>query len=388
MTAPVHPGLLREPAGTHRVTAIELFFDLVYVFAVTQLSHRLITDATVTGALETAVLLGLVWLAWVYTTWATNWLEPARIPVRLLLLSLMLVSLVMSAALPQAYAGWGLAVGAAYAVMQVGRSAFAVVAMRGAPLQRNFMRILAWSTVSGAIAIAGGLVHGPARPLLWTLAVAIDLTGGGVGFWTPWLGRTQTAEWNVHAGHFAERCQAFLLIALGESIVVTGASLSALPAVSSAEAAAVATAFTVSVALWWLYFDRSAEEGADVFAGSADPGRLGRSAYHLIHPVMIAGIIVTAAADQLVLAHPSTSAAGPTAAMLLGGAALFLAGHATFTWAVWHVVAWTRLAAIAVLVALAALAHTLSALELAAIVALTVVVVAGTDRLTARLAVT
>ena len=100
--------LLRVRSDTQRVTNVELFFDLVYVFAVTQLSHHLLGQPTVEGALQTALLLVLVWLAWVYTTWVTNWLDPGRIAVRLMLVAVMLVSLVMSAALPEAFTTRGL----------------------------------------------------------------------------------------------------------------------------------------------------------------------------------------------------------------------------------------------------------------------------------------
>ncbi len=373
--------LLRERSGDQRVTNIELFFDLVYVFAVTQLSHHLLANPTVEGALQTALLLVLVWLAWVYTTWVTNWLDPERIAVRLMLVALMLVSLVMSAALPAAFTTRGLAVGGAYATMQVGRSAFVVVALRGQRLQRNFERILAWCLLSGALAVAGGIAHGHTRELLWLLAAGVDLLGGAAGFYTPGLGRSATSEWTIEGGHFAERCQGFVIIALGESIVVIGAALSQLPSVTPAVAAAFAAAFAGSVALWWVYFDRSADEAARVIAASADPGRLGRSAYHSIHPVMVAGIIVSAAADQKVLSHPAGLPAVPTIWMVLGGVALFLAGHAAFKATVWRVTPWSRLAAIALLALLAIPAPYLPGAALAACAAAVVVAVAVADRL-------
>ncbi len=176
----------------------------------------------------------MVWLVWAYTTWVTNWLDPERIAVRLLLLGLAGASLVMSAALPGAFSARGLAVGVAYAVMQIGRSVFAVVALRGRPLQRNFQRILAWCLVSGALAVLGGLAAPDARAALWVAAVGVDLLGGAVGFYTPGLGRSTTREWTIEGGHFAERCQAFILIALGESIVVIGATLSGLARITGA----------------------------------------------------------------------------------------------------------------------------------------------------------
>ena len=201
----------------------------------------------------------MTWLVWAYTTWVTNWLDPERIAVRLLLLALAGASLVMSAALPGAFAARGLAVGVAYAVMQIGRSVFAVVALRGRPLQRNFQRILAWCLVSGLLAVLGGLAAPAARTALWVAAVGVDLLGGAVGFYTPGLGRSTTRDWTIEGGHFAERCQGFILIALGESIVVIGATLSGLAHVTGAEVGAFAVSLVSSAGLWWLYFDRSAE---------------------------------------------------------------------------------------------------------------------------------
>ena len=190
----------------------------------------------------------MVWQVWVYTTWVTNWLDPDRIAVRLMLLGLAAASLVMSAALPGAFSARGLAVGAAYAVMQIGRSAFAVVALRGRQLQRNFQRILSWCLASGALAVLGGIAGGDARAVLWVAAVGVDLVGGTVGFYTPGLGRSTTREWTIAGGHFAERCQAFMLIALGESIVVIGTTLSGLAHVTLAAVAAFGVALCGSVA--------------------------------------------------------------------------------------------------------------------------------------------
>ena len=208
--------LARHTSGAARVTNVELFFDLVYVFAITQLSHHLLHNPTITGALQTALLLAMVWLLWAYTAWVTNWLDPERLPVRWLLLALLLVALVMWAAIPESFGTRGLIIGIGYALSQIGRSIFAVVALRGRPLQRNFQRILAWCVVSGALAVAGGLASGPARAWLWLAAVCVDLLGGVFGFYTPGLGRSKTTEWTIEGNHFAERCQAFILIALGE----------------------------------------------------------------------------------------------------------------------------------------------------------------------------
>ncbi len=373
--------LMRARSGAERVTNIELFFDLVYVFAVTQISHYLLAHPTVTGALRSGLLLAMIWLLWAYTTWVTNWLDPDKIAVRLLLLGLAGASLVMSAAMPGAFAGRGLAVGVAYAAMQVGRSLFAVIALPGGPLRRNFQRILAWCLASGTLAVLGGVAAPDPRAWLWLAAVAVDLLGGAVGFYTPGLGRSSTLDWTIEGRHFAERCQAFILIALGESIVVIGATLSGLAHITGMEIAAFAVALLGSAALWWLYFDRSAEDAARVIAASDDPGRLGRSAYHLIHPVMVAGIIVGAAADQLTLADPGAVGHAPASWMILGGAGLFLAGHAAFKAVIWGVVSWTRIGGVIALALLGLAAAHLSALELGTCTAAVVVAVAVADYL-------
>ena len=370
---------MRTRSGAERVTNVELFFDLVYVFAVTQISHYLLAHPTVAGALRAGLLLIMIWLLWAYTAWVTNWLDPERIPVRLLLLGLAGVGLIMSAALPDAFSARGLAVGIAYAVMQVGRSVFAVVALRGRPLQRNFQRILAWCLVSGLLAVLGGIAAPDARAALWLAAVSVDVLGGAVGFYTPGLGRSTTREWTIEGSHFAERCQGFILIALGESIVVIGAALSRLPRVSGAEIAAFLVSLCSSVGLWWLYFDRSADDAARVIAASDDPGRLGRSAYHLIHPVMVAGIIVGAAADQVTLADPGAVGRGPASWMILGGVGLFLAGHAAFKAVIWRTTPWSRIIAVAVLALLGLAAPHVSALALSTCAAVVVIAVAVAD---------
>ncbi len=371
----------RRDEGEQRASSIELFFDLVYVFAVTQLSHRLLNHLSAFGAIETAVLLAMVWLVWVYTTWVTNYLDPSRLPVRLMLLAVMLGSLVMSAAIPEAFSSRGLWFGAGYAVLQIGRTGFGIVALRDDHLLRTFQRVLVWCVVSGSLAVAGGLVRGNVRFGLWLAAVAVDLLGSSVGFRTPGLGRSTTSDWTIEGNHFADRCQAFILIALGESIVIIGQTLSQSSHVGGDQVAAFLTAFLGVLALWWIYFDRSADDAARLVAASDDPGRLGRSAYHAIHPLMVGGIIVTAAADALFVQHAGGGATLSTRWLVCGGTALFLAGHAAFKAVIWRVVPWTRLAAIVALAVLGFASADLSS-ELLGLLALAIVLaVIVVDRL-------
>jgi low temperature requirement protein LtrA len=369
---------LRERSVGRQVTNMELFADLVYIFAIIQLSSHLRSDPTVSGVLQSTLLLTMFWLIWIYVTWVTNYMDPGYIEIRLLLIAGMLVSLAMAAALPRAFGDLGLVVGGGYALLQSGRSLFVVLVLRG-PLRKNFERILAWCLVVGAFALAGGLVHGPLRAVLWVLAVATDVTGGLAGFATPGLGRSSTRDWAIDGAHFAARCQAFVLIALGESVIVTGETLSGLHSVTGLSVAGFAVAFAGSVTLWWLYFAHSASASASVIASSRDPGRLARSAYQLVHPVMVAGVIVWSAGDEKILTSPLSSVNTESAWKILGGPALFLVGHAVFNFVVWRRIPWTRVIGAVVVASLALAADALPRIALAACVAAVVAAVVVGD---------
>ena len=380
-------GLLRTRDGEEqRATPLELFFDLVYVFAITQLSHLLLDHLTVEGALETLFLLLAVWWAWIYTTWVTNWFDPDRLPVRLMLVAVMLASLVMSVAIPDAFGERGLMFALAYVAIQVGRTGFVVIALnkslgRSDPLSRNFQRIFFWLLVSGVLWIIGGLLEGEARYVLWALALAVEYAGPVVGFYTPGLGRSTTETWStVEGGHAAERCQLFVILALGESILVTGTTFGEIET-SVATVAAFVVAFLGSAALWWIYFARSAEAAREIISSSEDPGRIARSAYTYFHLPMIAGIIAVAAGDELVVAHPYYLGTPASIALTLGGTALFLAGHAFFKWTVFGELSFSRLVAIVALAVLIPVGFAIPALALAIAAALIVVGVAAWDAL-------
>jgi low temperature requirement protein LtrA len=373
--------MLRSGDVGGRVTTVELFFDLVYVFAVTQLSHLLVEHTTLDGGVQTVVLLAMVWQVWVYTTWATNYVDPHRQSVRAMLLALMLGSLVLSSAIPEAFGGRGMLVASMYVAMQLGRGLFMLYALRGEVLLATFQRIVPWTTTSSAVVLLGAVEHGHVRELMWAGGVAIDLVGAAFGFFVPGLGRSGTEDWTISGSHFAERCQSFVLIALGESIVVTGTTLSGKHHPSGSEVLAFVTVFAVSVGLWWLYFDRAAEDSARMIADSSDPGRLARNAFHWIHPLIVAGIIVTAAADDLVLDEPDARGHMSTAWLVLGGVGLFLGGHALFKAVMWRVVPSTRLAAVVLLALLLLVAPHITALELAIAALAVIFAVAIADRL-------
>jgi low temperature requirement protein LtrA len=314
-----------------RVTFVELFFDLVFVFAVTQLSHNLIAHFTALGLVETTLLFMAVWWVWMFTSWATNWLDPDRTPVRLMLFALMLAGLLLSTSIPKAFEEKGLAFAGAYVFMQVGRCLFVLWALKGhSPGNyRNFLRITSWLALAGAFWIAGGLAHGEWRFAFWLVALAIEYVSPSVSFWTPGLGRSATADWDISGAHMAERCGLFIIIALGESILVTGAKLADLPWTATTVGAFL-VAFIGSVAMWWVYFNIGAERASRHIAGSGDPGRVARLAYTYLHLPLVAGIVLAAVGDELVLAHPTGHTDAKTAAVLIGAPAIYLVGNLLF----------------------------------------------------------
>lgn len=328
-----HGALLRERVEHQhaRVAYVELFFDLVFVFAITQISHTLLEHFSGLGLAQAAFLLGAVWWVWIYTSWVTNWLDPETTPVRLLLFGLMFLGLVMSCALPGAFGETGLAFAGAYVATQLARSAFTTVSLKGAsPANyRNFQRITLWLCCSAVFWIAGGLSEGPLRFALWLIALGIEYAGPAAGFRVPGLGRSVTGDWDVEGGHLAERCALFIIIALGESIIMTGATAAKLP-VTAVNLAAFANAFLSSVAMWWIYFHIGAERGSRLIADSADPGRIARIAYTYLHILLVAGIILVAVGDELVIAHPLGHTEAKMAIAVAGGPACYLLGNLLF----------------------------------------------------------
>jgi low temperature requirement protein LtrA len=372
-----HSNLLRSRDSHARVTFVELFFDLVFVFAVTQLSHTLLEHLTVIGALQTLFLLLAVWWVWMYTCWFTNWVNPERPPVRMLMFALMLAGLLLSASIPHAFDGEALLFASAYVFSQIVRSAFMLWATRKHDRLNfnNFRRIICWHVVSGTFWLAGGFAPGATRVVLWLVALGIECVAPYAGFYVPGLGRSNTADWRVDGGHMAERCALFVIIALGESILVTGATAASFPA-TTANIGAFVVAFVGSVAMWWIYFNIGAERGSRQIAGSADPGRVARAVYTYFHIPIIAGIVVSAVADELTIAHPDGHMEVAAAIVLLGGPALYLAGNVFFKRASAKYYPLSHLVGLGLLLGIAPFAMLMTPLVLATITTLVLVMVA------------
>ncbi|MGW4469986.1 low temperature requirement protein A [Nonomuraea sp. NPDC004354] len=343
--------VLRLHAEGPRVAPFELFFDLVFVFAVTQLSHLLLEHPTAGGALQTLFLMLAVWWAWMYTAWTTNFCDPNHPVIRLTLAGLMLASLVMAAAVPEAFGDRAIWFACAYVAIQIGRTIVVALLTRGHALQRVFLGVGFWFALSALFWIAGAILGGTAQAALWVVALLIDYGAPAAGFRTPGLGRSTTTEWTIDGGHMAERCQLFVIIALGESILVTGTTL-ADARTDALTFVAFAVCLLGSIAMWWVYFDLTADLAAERIESSDDPGRLGRSAYTYMHIPMVAGIIVSAVGDELVIAHPGGHSSPWTVLMALGGPVLYLAGHTMFKRAVFGALSTGRIVAIGVLCAM------------------------------------
>ena len=312
-----------------RVTTLELFYDLVFVFAITQVSHLLVEHLTWAGAGQSVLVLLVVWWSWNYTTWVTNELDTESIPVRLLLIALMLASLLMTVAIPEAFGDRALLFAGSYVAIQVGRHLFLTfpAAEPGTIERERAGRILAWFVAAGVLWIAGTLVEGEARVALWLLALALDYVGPLVAFRIPGLPRVAPEAWAVGTEHFAERFGLFVIIALGETIVLTGATTSDLE-LDAARVVAFCMAFLATAALWWLYFTSVARIAQRSLELSVNRTLLARDAYTYLHVVLVAGVIVSAVGDELVIAHPTDVLPGSEVAAIVAGPAIYLLAHA------------------------------------------------------------
>ena len=322
---------LRNRAGHARVTNVELFFDLVFVFAVTQLSHGLLEHLTPIGAVQIAVLMMAVWWQWIDTAWITNWLDPDRPPVRLFMFALMLAALVIAAAIPRAFDDRGAVLALAYLAMQIGRDLFMLWALRRHDRNnwRNFLRITIWHRSAGR---SGSRVvrrrQHAARAVgdrgrdrdAWPIARI--LRAGTRPFHHDGLerrGRPHGRAVQPVRHHRARRVDPDHRRDRRGTAVEHGER--APPSWSPSSG---------SVAMWAVYFNIGAERASRLIASSDDPGRLARSGYTYIHILIVAGIILAAVGDELVLQHPSGHASPGAVATIVGGPALYLAGNALF----------------------------------------------------------
>jgi low temperature requirement protein LtrA len=341
--------LLRGPEEPERATFLELFFDLVFVFALFRLSRGLVAHLGWSGAFQTVVLLLAVWLVWNHTVGISNRYDPRRPTIQLVIIGSMFGAAVLAVVVPEAFGTRGLVFAGAYVGVQVGRSLFIAVIIEGVE-RRFWWQQLLWWGVSALPWLAGGFVQGWARGVLWALAVAVDYTALRLGWPVPGLGRMRPAEFAIAGEHVAERQRQFFIIALGELILVTGLTISSSRGLGAGHTAAAVVAFTTTVLLWRIYIYRAGEILGAAVAAAPDPFLVTITAVYA-HPVMIAGLIAISVGDELVITHPGGHIQPAWIAVIFGGPALFLAGRAIFEYAVFSRVSPDRVLGVVVLAA-------------------------------------
>ena len=320
----------RAPGAERQVSPLELFFDLVYVFAIGQLSHHLLEHVDLRTGAETAVMALAVVYAWYMTAWGMNWLEPDRLPVRLVLVGLMFASLLMSVAIADAFDGRAWLFVTGYLTLQVGRSAFLIVALRGRALSDHFVNDLVWELLTGALWVAGAIADGDARLVLWGIAVAATYVGVSSVHWLPGRGRAIDLSHTEIAGeHLAERFRLFFIIALGETVLTMGTAFTEEP-FELERLLALAIGFTGTVAIWWCYFQRAERIGTEAFDTADDAGAVGWWGTVAL-TMMVLALIGIAVGDELAIAHPGDDATLGFTILTFGGPALFLLAQLVFT---------------------------------------------------------
>ncbi|MBB4930540.1 low temperature requirement protein LtrA [Lipingzhangella halophila] len=369
-----HDGHRRSEVGP-----VELFFDLVYVFAIIQLSHVLIEHLSWRGFAETAIIFAAIWWGWNYTAWVMNWLNPANTRVQLLNAVLMVASLGMAAAIPDAFGGSGLLFAGCFVFMGLLRPVFMIVGFRGRQLASNYTALLSWSALAGVAWIAGALLPPEVRLWVWLLAVVIDYAAPLLNFRIPGLVSAPMERWDTDAEHLAERNRLVFIIALGESILLMGGALVDEGILNANTVLSLLLGFAGLTVLWWNYF---ALAGHEVTGGEGGTGAL-RSAFAYAHALMVLGAIVVAVSIELRITHDHLSL--PIILVTIGGPLVYLAGNLLFLRSRFGRVARSRFgaaAALAVIGAVAAYYH--EHLPIAAVSLAVLLVMATLAVLTAR----
>jgi low temperature requirement protein LtrA len=329
MAANTYHWLRKEDGDSTKASFPELFFDLVFVFALIQLSETLVEDFSFGMAAEALLFIFALWWVWIQTTWVTNLLDAEIEPVRLLLFGLMFLGIVLAIALPKAFTDMGLVFAIAYAAMQLGRSLFALYAFRATDhaSYKAFLRITLWLVLSSLLWVAGGLADHSLRVAFWIIALMIEYTGPILRYWVPSLGASPPETLDINGEHLAERCALFVIIALGETVLTTGKN--ATDHLENPSTMPVfACAFLATVLMWWIYFHDGQEKAAEKAEATSEPQATAQHLFIYGHLPIVAGILLTAVGEDFSLSEPFATGAANHAAAILGGPILFLAGTA------------------------------------------------------------
>lgn len=354
-------GERNQAVGEHRVTPLELFFDLVFVFALTQVTGLLVDDSTWTGVLHAMLVLAALWWAWNVYAWLTSTVDVDEGGIRLTMLASMAAMLFVALAVPGAFGDDGVIFGCAYLLVRLLHLLLSAFVARGDSARRGaLVRFVPTTVVAGLLLVAAGFVDGSVRVALWVCALAIDYLGPSV----VGMGR----GWRVEAEHFAERHGLVILVALGESVVAIGIGVGTDLAAGVLLAAGLGIALVS--ALWWLYFDVAAIFARTQLmeADGVERARLARDSYGYLHLPLVAGIVLLAFGVETTLHDVGAMLATVPAVALCGGVTLYLFGHVAFLYRATRHLFRRRTIAAVVLLAMIPLARVVPALVLLGLV--------------------
>jgi len=331
-----------------KTSYLELFFDLVFVFAFTQVTALILEDTSPQGFARAALVLAMVWWAWSAYAWMTNAVDVENAVTRLIMFAAMVAGFFMALAVPDAFQDEAAWFAVAYFAVRVLQPALYLWGVRDEPETfRVLLRLTPWFVIAAFVALVGGFVDPDYRAWVWVASLVIDVIG------------TLTAargDWHVSPSHFAERFALIVIIALGESIVAIGVGTSHLTR-DATYAISVVVAFAGVAALWWAYFDFTAvaAERSLRRASGRDRSALARDIFTYFHYPLVLGVILYAVAAKKTLEHPRDPLSNAGRWALGLGIALFLVGFALMRFRVIRRVAWERLAAAAAILVIAVL---------------------------------
>jgi low temperature requirement protein LtrA len=358
----------------------ELFFDLAFVFALIAVTEKLVTRLSWETAGHSLVLLLAFMLLWSLTAWSGDYLSQPQLLPRVI--GVMAGSVLLAAMVADAFRSRGLQFAVAYVAVHLGTGFYMLLVPRTPVLKHRTRRIITWETVAGAGWIAGGLVAGTGRAVIWAVAVAVEYAGAFLGWPLPWSWRRIRHGDRFVAERVAERYRQFVIIALGVSIFVTGESFSGGRHTTS-RAAAFLVAFVITVLIWRIYIYRAGELMTVAIDRATNPLRTSQITT-FVHLVMVTGIVVTAGTSQLVIDHPVGGTRPSWAAVTLAGPVLFLIGRIMLDRIVFAHVDWARVAGLVVLAGLAQAATRLSPIMLTLAVMVILTAVAATNLIVTR----
>jgi low temperature requirement protein LtrA len=306
-----------------RVTPLELFFDLVFVLAITQCTALMAHEPTWAGVAKGLLVLGVLWWSWVGYAWLTSVLDPEEGAVRLVMFAAMAALLIVALCVPEAFDDLGLTFAIAYGFVRGAHIALFWIASNDHPeLRRSVIGLGLGTAVGVGILVAASFFHGGAQGALWALALGLDMA-------EPYFFGSE--GWELEPGHFAERHGLIVIIALGESIVAIGAGAEA--GVDAGVIIAAVLGIGLAACMWWTYFDVVVYVSSRRL-GEAPEGKvrneLARDGYSYLHFPMVAGIVLAALGMKTTLQHTDEPLSTVAAAALLGGVALYLLGHVAF----------------------------------------------------------